>query len=212
MSEPRTENENGVVHKFHEDACAAVWGQDARAVCFVGPAKFYNRWQLGPEYVVKGGPVIFAANFFVPSPWVTSKNPKVSYGDKAKCCDVGNSKDCPNGCDQEITLDAGYLRAQLKPVDDFSTQHGVPVWIDQWGVHAEVGEQNQRNYLMDVLEIFEEKKYHWSYWYFRDQFGPPHCPGGYEIFCHITEANLTRNTVAIDELGKYLGVEKAVLV
>jgi hypothetical protein len=206
MSEPRTDNIDGCVHKFHQDACAAVWSEDPKAVCFIGPAKFYNRQHLGPEYILEGGPVIYAANFFVPSPWVTTKNPKVNYGDRVPCCDVGGPKDCPKGCDEEITLDSSYLRAQLANIDAFQAKHDVPMWIDQWGVHAEVGKKNQRAYLQDVLAIFEEKTYHWSYWYFRDQYGPPHCPGGYEIFCHLNETSLVRNTIAIDELRKHLEV------
>lgn len=209
MSEPRTDNVDGVVHKFHEDACAAVWSQDARAVCFVGPAKFYNRRHLGPEYVMEGGPVIYGANFFVPSPWITTKNPEISYGSQTECCNVGGGNDCPNGCDELITLDAAYLRQQLQDIDEFRASNNVPVWIDQWGVHAEVGEENQRSYLRDVLQIFEEKQYHWSYWWFRDQYGPPHCPGGFEVFCHMNETSLLQNKVAVSELGKYLGADEA---
>merc|ERR1711933_181145 len=88
MSEPRTENDGNVVHNFQVDACNAVWKSDSSAVCFVGPAKFYNRLNLGKDYLITGGPVIYAANYFVPSTWVTaatSAAKAVPFGGSAQC-------------------------------------------------------------------------------------------------------------------------------
>merc|ERR1711957_735279 len=87
MSEPRVENVDGCVHEFHRDACAAVWAQDPSFVCFIGPAKFYDRDHLNEDYVLVGGPVIYAANFFVPKKWVTNET-SVRYGDTVGCCEI----------------------------------------------------------------------------------------------------------------------------
>ena len=36
--------------------CDAVWAHDPRAACFVGPGKFYNRYNLDAEPPLSGGP------------------------------------------------------------------------------------------------------------------------------------------------------------
>lgn len=221
MSEPRTLNDHDVVHKFHVDACHAVWQQDSRAVCFVGPAKFYDRTHLGPEWIVSGGPVIYAANFFVPSLWITGKDKSISYGGSARCCDIAQSKSCPSGCNEVITLKKAWLSKQLETIDEFQRNYSVPMWIDQWGAHTDVGggASSQRQYLKDVLALFEDRNLHWSYWWYKDSFGEPHCIGNYAITCVRKDGTLSLNQVAITELGKYMGsteltkyADKSVLV
>jgi len=51
----------------------------------------------------------------------------------------------------------------------FSAQHGVPIWIDQWGLQAgdPGGEAVQQQYLLDILSEFADRGFHWSYWIWR---------------------------------------------
>ena len=63
MSEPRTNVNTSYVHQLQQEACDAIWAADPKAACLIGPAKFYNRYHLSPEYLLTGGPAIYAANF-----------------------------------------------------------------------------------------------------------------------------------------------------
>ena len=74
MSEPRTEHPAVDVHAFHQEACGAVWVADPFAVCFIGPTPFYDRYNLGPSYLLPGN-VIYAANLFEPKKWVQARWP-----------------------------------------------------------------------------------------------------------------------------------------
>jgi aryl-phospho-beta-D-glucosidase BglC (GH1 family) len=207
MSEPRTENDNGVVHKFHVDACNAMWKEDPAAVCFVGPARYYDRYHLGPEYLVSGGPVIYAANYLCPNNWIKGSYKGVAYGESGRCCDIGASKDCPSGCNEKITLNKKYLEQQLAPIDEFRSKHNVPMWIDQWGVAQDIGggSKSQRQYLKDLLSLYEERQHHTSYWWYRDPSGSfSGCEGSYEIWCKLGNDKYHWNEIAIQEIGKYM--------
>jgi len=72
MSEPRTTAAASLVQRAQQEACEAIWASDGRAACVVGAARYYNRFHLNESYIVRGGPVLYAANFFAPRSWVRS--------------------------------------------------------------------------------------------------------------------------------------------
>ena len=102
LSEPRADVAASVVHAYHELACGAVWAADPRAACIVGPTRFYNRYHLGPEYLMEPGrPTIYAANFFEPGLWIGGLGAAAAlpYGATARCCDLAEEKSCGGSCD-----------------------------------------------------------------------------------------------------------------
>lgn len=50
-------------------------------------AKFYNRYHLSAEYLVSGGPAIYAANFFEPKCWIGSNQTgaEIPISDESQC-------------------------------------------------------------------------------------------------------------------------------
>lgn len=220
MSEPRTDSFDEV-HAFHVDACSAIWAEDAKAICFVGPGAFYDRYNLRPEYVVAGGPVVYAVNFFEPNVWVGGGsqssdgkplNSTVVYGQSARCCDATKKTSCGGKahCDETIVLNKAFLDQQLAPAVDFSMQHDVPVWIDQWGVEGRAGggPEAQSAYLRDVLDLFEQHGLHWSYWLYRRPRGSwsgASCPEGYAMYCEMDDGSgHVKRDIIIDHLSKYI--------
>ena len=61
LSEPRTELPASAVHAYQERACEAVWSSDPLTACVVGPTKFYDRYDLGKEYLLPGKPRVICA-------------------------------------------------------------------------------------------------------------------------------------------------------
>lgn len=214
MSEPRTDHPAAEVHQFHADACAAVWAADPRAICFIGPTPFYDRYNLGPEYILDG-PVVYAANLFEPKLWISgAPTAAVAWGATARCCDVADKIACGGKplCDKNVTLNRAWLAELLQPATDFGRQHDVPVWIDQWGVHADAGtgEADRAAYLADALAVFAGAGVHWSYWIWRSGY---HCsePAGapqpdYAIYCGPrADGTYDFFGTAVNELGRYIG-------
>lgn len=227
MSEPRVDGAE-IVHPFEQRACDAVKAADPGAVCFVGPGPFYDRSNLGPEWLIRNNSqVIYAANFFVPKVWITAGSATAAatrYGGRGQCCDLAQAKTCKTvagGCNATITLGKHWLESQLATVDAFRANFSVPVWIDQWGVWEAVGggAASQAAYLADVLELFEARSLHWAYWFWKDPWGEQHCVAspdqgdhtrGYEyaIMCQLDNGTEHQNAVAIGALKKYIGAPR----
>ena len=178
LSEPRADVAASVVHKYHELACGAVWAADPKAACVVGPTKFYNRYHLGPEYLMAPGkPTIYAANFFEPKLWIGAKGAAAAqpYGGSARCCDLTEEKSCGGSCDGgggTVTLGRAWLETLLRPVLDFRATYDVPVWVDQRGLAAGAsdGDASRTAYLDDVLDLLGDGGVHWTYWIWRSGY------------------------------------------
>jgi hypothetical protein len=97
MSEPRTSANASRVHQLQQEACDTIWAADPAAACLIGPAKFYNRYHLSAEYLVHGGPAIYAANFFEPKCWIGSN--------QSGACRPGQQCDVPYGSDRFLCTD-----------------------------------------------------------------------------------------------------------
>lgn len=195
MSEPRN-NDNVAVHALHVEACDAVWAADAAAACVVG-ATNYSRYALNTTILLPHDrPVLYAANLFEPKAFVTGDSANASYPETVDCCTgtpactsaYMNTSLCEVacGCDGKWqtaccaaapakTIDKQWLLENLESVRAFSAANGVPVWIDQWGVHNHAGaafgparaSAMQEQYVRDALEAFEIAGLHWTYWIWR---------------------------------------------
>lgn len=223
MSEPRTNSNSSHVHELQQEACDAIWAADPRAVCFVGPAKFYNRYHLSADYLLNGGPAIYAANFFEPKAWIVSNQSgtcktgdqcAVPYGsDQFLCREVNTKlsgaalvKKCGgSNSTKKVTVDRDWIATELAVVANFSTRYNVPVWIDQWGLQASAvgGDATQIQYMKDILAEFDVHKFHWTYWIWRrtKAWGE----GGYAIERQTDDGSYSVFELALRQIGKYIG-------
>jgi len=176
MSEPRVDDQ-AAIHAFHKDACSAVWTSDGRALCFIGPGAFYDRYNLNPKYLIPDPRVIYVANFFEPNKWVSGKNKDIAYGQKVNCCNATKKSSCGHDCTSEVTLNKAWLSQQLDVATLFGRKYDVPIYLDQWGVHADSGGGNdaQKQYLADILDLFDAAAVHWAYWDWRQGVSQSTC-------------------------------------
>ena len=219
MSEPRTDASAEHVHALQLEACAAVWSADARAICFVGAAKFYDRYALNRTYVIppsaRGG-VVYLANFFEPKVWINSISTgnTVPYGGDFPCSAVTPHVQMKRTCGsfhstKNVTVNRAWLAAQLEVLSGFSAEFDAPVWIDQFGVRASDpgGAVVQAQYLDDVLAEFEEREFHWTYWIWRRtrDWGV----GGYAIERESKDGEHSVFDVALDGLNRVLSTRES---
>ncbi|MBW3625954.1 MAG: cellulase family glycosylhydrolase, partial [Armatimonadetes bacterium] len=72
--------------------------------------------------------------------------------------------------------DAKAIRANLQPVLEFQRKHDVPILVGEFGVQRYA--PGAEAYLKDLLTFFEEAKWHWIFWSFREspswnpEYGP----------------------------------------
>ena len=182
MSEPRVDDA-AAIHAFHLDACGAVWAADAAAICFVGPGKFYDRAKLSVEYLLPQSgnrQVVYAANMF---DYVAD----------------------PAGNNNASAVRAALVR-KIGMISNFSSTFRVPVWVDQFGVQGDDagGDAAQATYLEELLQLFAETRFHWSYWIWRRPSSWA-CPGGYAVDCQLANGTYALIQLKLDALARWLG-------
>ena len=211
------------IHAAQQEACFGIWRGDPRAACIVGPATYYNRFRLGPEWLIPaGGPVIYAANFFEPRLWVQGRNFSFAYGGDFPCCDVyQKDKDAERrrqvcgvsegtkGCDSApmVRVDRSWLADELRPILDFRARHGVPVWVDQFGVRQTNagGDAAQQAYITGLLSLLQRERLHWTYWIWRRVYAPRWGCYGYAVQCQEADGTYHVNRLVQAALATYLG-------
>jgi hypothetical protein len=67
--------------------------------------------------------------------------------------------------------DKAQLEAALRPVADFERTHGVPIYIGEFSAIRWAPDDSARRYLEDLIAIFEERGWDWSYHAFREWSG-----------------------------------------
>ena len=212
FSEPRTLNATQV-HQFHVDACGAVWDQDPRAACLIGAGKFYDRYQLDERYIIKGKPVIYAANYLSPKKYTKGALRNITYpGSKIKCGDLLEAKEVPHACpsgDAEavITFDKEFLGTLAEPFSEFQKKFNVPLWVDQWGIFGGgVGGGNASitAYMEDALDLWEQGGFLWTQWIWRAPYAK-NC-STYGLVCQpVTCGSFYPQAHLLKPLNKYLG-------
>ncbi|MFV0604676.1 MAG: glycoside hydrolase family 5 protein [Niabella sp.] len=67
--------------------------------------------------------------------------------------------------------DKAALVAELKPVDDFQKQYNVPIYVGEFSVITWVPVASSTQWLKDITDLFEERKWPWTYHAFREWQG-----------------------------------------
>ena len=67
--------------------------------------------------------------------------------------------------------DKAALAAELKVIDDFQTKYKVPIYVGEFSVITWVPVASSTQWLKDVTDLFEERKWAWCYHAFREWQG-----------------------------------------
>lgn len=80
-------------------------------------------------------------------------------------------------------------RKELQPVVDFQTRYNVPIYVGEFSIISWVPVESSVNWLTDVIELFEEQQWPWSYHAFREWQGwSLEHPEGSEAFWFSNQA------------------------
>lgn len=119
------------------------------SINYASPAAFI---ELKPT----GDPnTIYSVHFYKPDPFTQQ-----------------GSRGRPIGVSYPGTIDGKYwdknrLAAELSYVLDFQRRYQVPILVGEFGTTALVSSESRREYLRDVIDMFEEYGFDWSYFAFR---------------------------------------------
>jgi endoglucanase len=68
-------------------------------------------------------------------------------------------------------VDKEWLRKEVQPVLEYSRQHGFPIFVGEFSCVRWAPGDTGVNYLRDVIDLFEEYGWHWTYHAFREWSG-----------------------------------------
>lgn len=92
-------------------------------------------------------------------------------------------------------VDRGLLLEKIGYALAFTKQHGVPLYVGEFTMHANPWPESARGYLRDLLEIMEAEGVHWTFWEYYSQY-----PG---VGLFRGNPPVAGNPVALDVLGGY---------
>ncbi len=114
----------------------------------IGPMNHYKAANLTNDYYLDGYQIIYAANMLWPKQYVKGNAP---YGYPSN------------------KLNHDILETYYTTPLEFREINNVPVWVDQFG--ASFLADGYLDYNCEIIEYFESKNLHWSYWNFRNPNG-----------------------------------------
>ena len=178
-------------------AAPPTQGVPSRPVARSGPRPFYKIWELSEAVLQRKSQTLYTFDFFVPSSFVLSNTAEArtercgsgKNGSAAWCTGATFPGRYPcrevyetwwrgkPGCDSaesRVWIDERWIRDTLERYAiGFSTRHGVPLHLNQWGVKDEVADANgRRRYAHAVLDALRAHGLSSTYWLWREKHKP----------------------------------------
>ncbi len=113
--------------------------------------------------------VIYSTHFYTPHEFTHQGILNIAGTDLARALEKINVK-YPGEINGRM-YDKAALERSLKEVDDFLAKYPVPYYIGEFSVVRWAPEGSGEQYLKDVIELFEERNWSWSYHAFREFHG-----------------------------------------
>ncbi len=146
-------------HQLAEKTARAVRAIDSRHVIIIEPNEWGSVESLADFLPVNVPGVVYSAHMYVPSEFthqnVFNQGSAVSYP----------------GVIQGKTWDRAALEKVLSGVRDFQKLHHARIYIGEFSAIRWAPDQSAYRYLRDVIEIFEDNGWDWSYHAFREWQG-----------------------------------------
>jgi aryl-phospho-beta-D-glucosidase BglC (GH1 family) len=142
-----------------ERAGRAIREIDPDRVLIIEPSNWGGPQALADFEPLPLADIIYSVHMYMPHQFthqgVFSPSPPISYP----------------GLIERRMWDKAALESALRPVVEFQQKYGVPIYIGEFSVIRWAPGDSGYRYLKDLLEIFEQHQWHWSYHAFREWDG-----------------------------------------
>ena len=147
---------------FYRKVIASIRGVDKSTPIVVSPGLYATPWTFSYLEKIDDPNIVYSFHVYEPYQFTTFRlnDGKYEYPGKVPVDD-----DPPIDFDMNKNTMADYL----KPVSDWATKNNIPsnrIWAGEFGCSRKV--KGVEKYLSDLIEIFNENQWHWSFYSYRE--------------------------------------------
>jgi endoglucanase len=158
---------------FYRKVVKAIREVDSQTPVVLDSGFYATPWAFKILEPIDDDKVIYSFHMYEPYAFTTFKNKGVRYPGKAA---IGDADEPP-----VLNWDKQALERLLTPIDEWQRKYRIPsnrIYAAEFGVYR--SNDGAEAYLRDLTEIFNEKKWHWAFYSFREdswegmnyEFGP----------------------------------------
>lgn len=149
------------LNAFYSKAIAAIREVDKEIPIIIESGLYATPWAFSYLEKINDPNIIYSLHMYEPYHFTTQKinNDKYQYTGEIPITEIGTT----------FKLNKNSLKDFLDPVADWATKNNIPanrIWVGEFGCSRKV--KGVKNYLYDLIEIFNEHKWHWSFYSYRE--------------------------------------------
>lgn len=149
------------LNRFYKKMVSSIREVDSETPIILESGLYATPWAFDYLEKIDDPNIIYSFHMYEPYNYTTFKlnNNQYNYPGTVP---VGEKKPVFN-------MDKNSLKTFLEPVNEWAVQNKVPsnqIWAGEFGCSRKV--QGAANYLSDLIEIFNEHGWHWSFYSFRE--------------------------------------------
>ena len=134
-----------LLNAFYKELIKCIRRVDRNHIIFVEG----NRWAQDLEVLedFNDDNLALSVHYYAPIEFVFNIVPQLSYPLKK--------------------FDRGVMRRQLHKYYQYGKKYSRPIYVGEFGVNARQGLYGEDRWLADILHIFQEFNFHWTYWTYK---------------------------------------------
>lgn len=146
---------------FYSGAIKAIRDADIETPIIVESGLYATPWAFEYLEIINDPYIIYSFHMYEPYHFTTQKinNDRFQYPGKVMIEDLGN----------DFEMNKNSLKEFLYPVADWAKKNKIPenrIWAGEFGCSRKV--KGVERYLSDLIEIFNEYQWHWSFYSYRE--------------------------------------------
>lgn len=151
----------GDLNMFYDKVTKTIRSVDPATTIVVESGLYATPWAFEYLAPIEDENVIYSFHMYEPYEFSTKKINKgrYSYPGKMYIEDLG----------ADFLLNKDGLTDFFKPIDAWTEKHQIPsnqIWVGEFGCNRHI--EGVEKYLQDLILIFNEKKWHWSFYAYRE--------------------------------------------
>lgn len=154
----------GDLNLFNTQMVDAIRSVDTEMPIIIESGLYATPWAFDYLEPIKDEKVIYSFHMYEPYTFVTKRLNKGRY--------VYPGTIPIDGLEEPFELNKDGLTNFLEPINEWATKNKIPdnrIWVGEFGCDRSL--EGAENYLADLISIFNENNWHWSFYSYREDDG-----------------------------------------